>query len=1549
MSNPELEDATWATIAAENARRSNLATQGTQQQAQRLGELHNLYPSLPAGVKLSAAKANLTDEQVRQIALASVPVDTQPKKPKQKSWFERNVMSKVKTASRYGFAGLEFIPQTVVGGAAQIFDTDDSVNGWIISTDLGSLIANDEEAGDGFFIGGRAKELQSERVRRYRGTINGEAYTIGRGLAATFLEPDTVAYRTLSGMVDAGVALAIPIVPLAKAVGKGARLVEEGASLADEGLGLVGKGLTALSQTETGAEVISKYGAASRIVGKGSKEVTVTRATAEQRELLRQQVGIVGNSIDIEQTNRFFRTGFGRKIIQRTAETNDFAETHALWGGKLDPSTTMKLANAKTEEEVMASLLDVLGTQVTDISNVKGGRKVYMSLAQRNKIIDAIPISTQGVSRTFAKMPAHNINLFQAETPRDQIRQIDTVQRVLKLFKVAGPKLGEKGEVLLNDAGEVAVPDLAKDFINRAGELLLSKDETKIAEFYDDLLAEGKNSMVRFGTAPELVDELYKVHDGYVKGARKRTVDSAGNATDDGAYRRINGLPPDADARNYIGGTLSSEFAKNEFVVPDPRQVRRLTNNYNWLWVKNKKDPNLKSLDKAGQLRMPLSAASSFQEQVWRKYITATIGNFVRNTVDSQISIALSGKTGVSPFYHPFHWMSFVNHKVGQGTVTGKQWDVIGSVENIGDELVDYRNVTGDGLTAYYKDTLALRRRATRIGQFVPYERRLDKVDYAVARAHGDEIGKLNADWSTRRMAEGLSIDELFDLIQQGDKEAVRWFTTVKSRFKSGMEIWDAPSQSVVYQKIDMNVPGNLKRLMESNAERLGRITGGNTELLDVVAQGRLTKRVKLVGPKDKITGELKIGGRVQVTQKVFVNGKYVPTTFVGKVVDETRTAKGSTFKVEPFAFSEGDNTKELEELLRNKSIYMDPRMPKQVVGEIRNPQTTASNDVVDSLNLMVDKFYSFLYTKPIATLERSPAFRNLYYEWVEKLSTSLDEQSLNKIIDDISSRTNEPEKYLTPGLWKKLQDLKANPDKLYGTLNADEVSSFASGSALDEYKKTFYNAVERRNGTDVLRLISPFAQQQAEFFGRMARFFTVPVAGGALGYLPNPENFRKIQFAVENGREADPDGDGRGIFYKDPSNGRFSVDIPIVGGLTKMATGVSANLTLPLKGISPGLDYRPGLGPVMTMATSAILSDVPSQDWIRKFLLPYGERTDLSDAFVPSWITKVYEGVTGKTDGRFFANTYVETMQALSATGEYDLSNANEIDRLKNDARDKARIFAVLRGFTQFTGPASGDFNMKVVAKGGDYHTVGLSTALQALRENNPDTSALRFIEIFGDDAFMYLANKTTSEVGGLGASKEFGDFERNNPGLFSVYPEIGGFFGPAGTDFDFEVYTRQLKTGKRRRLTDDEIIDASQKSIGMAFYRDMKRYFGPKMNKDQRDYLANYKDQIIAKYPGFGKMNLDPEETNRNIGSLFDAAKRDDLQDNKVANAVNYYEQVRNAALQEANRRGFDSLKSPQLGDLHEYLEGYAETLVQQSPDFAKVYDRLLSQEFE
>lgn len=1527
MSNPELEDAIWATLAAEEERRKTFAATATPEQAARVGQLHTQYPALPGGVKLSAGKANLTDDMVKQIAMKSVPFSVDKKVKPKKSWFERNVMDKVKTASRYTMAGLEFVPQTVIGGAAQIFDKNDDINGWFISTDLGSLIANDEQAGSGFFIGGRAKELQSERVRRYRGEINGEAFTLGRGLASTFVEPNTLAYRLLSGAVDAAAALAIPSVPLAGTVGKVARVLDEGGD-AGKGFGIVGKGLSALNETEAGATAISKVANVSRTVGKGSKEVGLTRLNAEAREALRKDVGLLGEAVDIEQANRFFTTGFGRRIIQRTAETNDFAETHALWGGKLDPETTMKLANAKTEQEVMSSLLDVLGTEVTNIANIKGGRRAYQSLAQRNALIKGLPFG-EGVSRAFAKMPTHNINLFQAETPRDQIQQIETVDRALKLFK--------------------ADPAKRTEFINRAGELVVSKDETKIKEFYDDLSEEVKQAMVRNGTPKELADSLYKKIDEYTEGSKGFTADKLGYDTDDGLYRNMNGLPDDADARVFAGGTLTSEFGRHEFFIPDPKQVRRLTNRYNWLWVK--KDPNLENLGAAGQLRLPLAAAEAFQEQIWRKYITATFGNFVRNTVDSQISIGLSGKAGAaSPFLHPFQWMSFVAFNKGKGDLLGQDWNTVGSVENLGEALMDYRRTTGDIVAAYYKDPLAARRRAQRIGQFNRYERRLDKVDNAVARAHGDEIGRLNADWSTRTLASGKSIDEITQLIKDGDKDAVRWFNTVKSRTAKGMEVWDAPSQKMIYEKIDLEVPGNLKRYLEANHNRLQRVTGSHPELLDVVAQGRLTKRLEMVGPNDKIVGELKVGGRVEVTTSRKINGKVSKDTYVAKVVDETRTAQGSTFTVEPFAFDGlGDNTSKLESLLQTEDIYMAPGMPRYVVGEIRNPNTPAQNQLVKSMDKMLDAFHGYLYTKPISTLERSPAFRSIYYEWIDKLAISLDEASVNQIIDDISSRVDDPENYLTPGLWKKLQDFKANPDKLYGTLNADEVSSFASASSLDEYKKTFYNAVERRNGTDVMRLISPFAQQQAEFLGRMARFFTVPVAGGSLGYLPNTQNLRKMQLIVEGGREADPDGDGRGFFYKDPTTGQQSFSIPLTGNLTKMVTGVNAQLAMPLKGLSPGFDVRPGFGPVMTLANSAMLKDVPSNDWIRKIVLPYGEKNKISDAFTPSWVSKIYDGITGQSNGRFFANTYAETMQALASTGKYDLDNTNDRDRLLQDSREKARILVVLRGISQFTGPASGDFDIKVATEQGDVHTTGLAAALQSLRENNYDTANLRFIEIFGEDAFTYLSNKTTSEAGGLGASKAFGDFERSNTTLFRKYKDVAGFFGPTATEFDFEVYTRQLLSGKRRRLSPEEMLKASEKAIGLAYYRDMKEHLGTKLNKSQREYLARYKEQIIVKYPGFGEMDYDPTKTGRDIEMLFEAAKTDKLQENGVAKAVQYYEKIRNSALQEANNRGYNSLKSADLADLHQYISSYAEVLIQETPDFAKVYDRLLSQEID
>jgi hypothetical protein len=56
-----------------------------------------------------------------------------------------------------------------------------------------------------------------------------------------------------------------------------------------------------------------------------------------------------------------------------------------------------------------------------------------------------------------------------------------------------------------------------------------------------------------------------------------------------------------------------------------------------------------------------------------------------------------------------------------------------------------------------------------------------------------------------------------------------------------------------------------------------------------------------------------------------------------------------------------------------------------------------------------------------------------------------------------------------------------------------------------------------------------------------------------------------------------------------------------------------------------------------------------------------------------------------------------------------------------------------------------------------------------------------------------------------------------------------------------------------------------------------------------------------------------------------------------------------VRDAAIAEANNRGLTGLTGNAVADLREYLTNYAAAITDKYPEFARVYDRLLSQEVE
>jgi len=1501
----EEQDDIYNTLAKESSKRDLYVATATPQLAQRVGQIHSSYPGLAAGVKLSMAKAGFTDDQIARIypAASTAVIEQSVKEPKKESWFQRNVTNKAKTASRYGFAAANFPLDFVQGGLAQITDVDDSVSGWFISTDLGSLIANDEQAGSGWFMGDKAKELQAERARRYRGTVGGHAWTIGRGLSSVVFQPDTQAFNIMSGALDAAAALAVPIVPGGKAVKT-----------------------AILTASEAGKGGAAVRGAASALeaVGRGSTEIKASKIDASEVDDARKGI-IVGGSIDYESANKWFGSGQAQRVIDRTATTTDFAGVWDLWGRKIDPELALAMAKESDPDKIRLLLVDKLGQAkgLASTKDFRGGNKIYMSLGRRDKFMQSMPLGDK-VSKAYSKMPKRSVNLFQAETTADRINNLNALDSMLKLTEV--------------DAVT------RRTFLNRAGNLVVSKNPNAHAKFIDDLDVVMRDATEATGVNREIVDAIFDNYKSLRDDAARFDMDDNFDIADAGLYQRLyGGIDPNAADVSFAGPQLASEFGKHEYFIPDVRQLRRLTGSkINWIYTKQGKigDPNIDELRKAGQLRLPFAFVASAQENFWRPIITATIGNFTRNTIDSQLMIALSHRPVSSIIRHPFQYLTMLRKETGIADIYGRAFDEAPSANAESAAQEAHKFLTTTALNAHYKDPVMVQRKAKRLGTFTVRDRTIDSVG-DVARGHADEIGKLNADWAARTFANGATTQDIVNLIRTGNADAVKWYETMLQYYKDGRQTYNRVTGQWQRQTIDLVDDTNLAAVLDETATRVSRITGNNPALLEVVGQGKLAAQI--VDSGKIISGDPRVGSRV--IYKVGKRGKAE-----GEVIGINR-ATGEV-EIRPFAFRQGEATNDLNFLLRSDAVYKDPSMPKRVGGEVIDPRTPMNDQLKKSMDRIIDLWHGKLYNEPIAKLERSPIFKQLYHEWIDKLAVSLDSKSVDDIIADVTANATaagvKPERYMNEKIWNKLLDIQSGKIKNYGTITREELNAFASGQAIDEVTKMFYNAVERRNFTDSMRIISPFAQQWAEFAGRLGRTAFTPVSGGKL-YLPDVSVLRKGQLAVNGATEGDPDGNGRGFVYKDPTSGQWTFTFPLSGQLSKLLTGITAPINAPIKGIAMGLDYRPQLGPFATMAVSAIMPDSPSFDIYRTVLLPFGEKRGITESLAPSWFRKIYDGMTGYEGSAVFMNTYVETMQALASTGDYDTSNPDERDRLMNDAKRKAGYLSILRGISQFTGPAAGNFDQAVKAGEVDVYASELAKAFQEMKNQDYDSAVGTFIEVFGEDAFSYLANKTKSVTGGLEASEEFGVFERNNRGLFRQYKEVAGYFGPIGSDFDFAVYQRQLSEGSRVKLTPEQVLLSAESTIAMSYYRTMRANFPTTLNEQQRQYVAAYRGALQKKYKGYAQMQFDPNKLPRQILQLREAASLSDLDGNQAAEGVRYYMQVRDAALAEANNRGYSSLSSKDTSDLREYLSNYASAITKQYPEFARVYDRLLSQEVE
>lgn len=1650
-----LDPASNQTVLDKAAQPKTPTVIGSPQFADNLSRVKQRAGWLSPEVQVALAKAGATDAAIDAAGkLKAKQIATDQVSPVRKS-IKDQIYDNVKAGSRWATAALNFVPEYGQGALAQLFDKNDDVDGWFISTTLGSMIENPELRGEGFFASSDLMKKQAERARRYRGTVNGSAWTVGRGAANLVFQENTKPYRVASGVLDALFMLKIdPTTPVTKTV-------------------------KAFNRTRNMVPLLSKAD------------------IAPLREALEAEAGIthnlLGASVSGQKFLRFWdENARASSLVDELVEEKSLLKVWEKFDGELDNDVIVRLAGAQSRDEVVNVLAEGWVTEAgalrTDIRQYQAGAiRTSKAAAKLGEVVEKMPlVDSVRKSRWFQTLPEREI-IFNG-TADDQRKSMRNFIQYLRLNNTPEDELERFTEMAF------------KAFTTEG----TSAQKQAVVNVFN---AAVKSSLVRNGMDDDSANLIIKRAQDGIKQVRRFMMDRQANPTDGGMFRFISNqnhefLPQEeldnmleifgATEAGQIQGPLQIvELLDRTLILPDPREIRRATSNP-WLSklttaraaskrsvreIRRLKPDMKEAYEEAqreladiatrfpmaskmpddvagrvvelnetladsfetmkrrvnvGEQRASIEALDLIQNRLWKPLALATGGYVFRNTLDAQVRMALAGLN--SAISHPFEYISLVLGHSQKRSIMGESLLGYKTLDEIWDGMrqgLTIEEITKTNLTQFEKDLrtgLAFNMRQQGLVDSVDGSATLQKTnewnEASRVMPNGIELHTdgvidsgylIHADPLQKIAAEGLAVGQ--------DRQLV--IARIVGRIKSDKRLL-AEVEDIYYNGGKGRVvtgPEGIK----ANVEKMPKLSQLSQQELDLFL--RRHAELVVLGNVETQTGNIAdmqfMAAFNEIPETKFKNGRYVrvspqeteasmlrpvnpdETPRVGTLVQigEDRVGVITQLKdkeqlrvIDPFTEQEivlsdtfatvvpvtgekafGNIDEVIQKVSTNipvlrgasKARRMIERMPlwdeaqqtglpERVKRELYRLEATKEGGVLQHSAQAMDKFTNFffseLYGSASRVLDRSPTFRQYYFQTILEQADLLAPEEAQKILDDIAERAKAlkltPDEFLGEARLgtrrikgsPTLRALKAST-MTPGTAMASDLDDYARFVALQKTRELLYDASNRTNLEDALRIIMPFAPAWREVLMTYAAF----TKGNPVGTA------RSFQRLWSGATGSDPDNDGRGMFYKDPTTGQMMFMFPGSGTLAKILTGVNAPLEAPVKRFSQGINAYPSLGPMMQVAASW-LPDTPALDSVKEFLLPYGEKT-VGSAFnpTPQWIDKFAQAIradTGKLDN-VFGNTYVETLRALSASGEYDLDDPNSVNQLYKDGENKARILTMLRAASQFLGPTSGATEFKIPTKQGDQFVSALVKEFYDLQAKDYDTAVPKFLELYGDEVTLYVASKTRSLREGLEATKEFSDWERTNTDLLDQYPEVAAYLAPAGSEFNFTVWQRQLQAGERERLSDREIVQIAQERIGAAKYRAARRLIGPYPNETQKAVLAQYRESLHQQYPGFplraeftvGKFDNDIEE----LQNLVNDSR---VSGNNVAKTAAEYLSLRNQAIaayvaQGGKASGFAQAKA--ASGLRNALASIGDTLAQREPGFSRLWQRLLAQEVE
>jgi hypothetical protein len=1694
--------------------------------SEALGRLQTEAGWLSPDSKLALAKSGASQQAIDKAAelgarnLVDRNDPLAPENANTQNWFERNIYSKIKAASRWTIAGLDFIPEFIQGGLAQLFDDDDDIDGVIISTSLGTMLEDSDKAGEGFFLGGQAKINQAERARQYRGTVNGSAWTVGRQAANLVFLPNTKPYNIMSGIIDAAILVrfdptnvvtdGIKAVNLRKGgLGRvGYRVptqtAEEAATLRKavvEETGLVDPMSAGVFDQNRWFQWMTKSRRGSALVDDLWDRAAGSDRWKTRRAQLVDEVGEAeaARVVDRERSESL------TELVDRFTDRR----TGVL---KIDTDVLLDIHNARSREELLAIMSPLWslrsGSLPDDI------RKVQSMFG--GKVADRIGLTSIRKSKFFTTTPGSKIVV--GGNDLDNRKSVGTIRGWARTL---GFTPEEELEV---------VTKAVRSFSKKGA----PSDQNNLVEFFTDAIG---SALIRNGSDKNFVDFLKEDTRKFADALRLYYMSVDGKPTDKGfwAFVRNTDLVDDADelqgmldetldpnAKQFIASPLTMvEMLERTVYLPNIRELRRLTRSrfMNDLLAKagaegkerllpklttratpetvtrlakqteideiatqvnsaklaraeltkkiseaskngenvdslrsqwNELDDEIKGLNektreltsqgyvddeilvRRGRLRSPLALAEWYQQSLWKPLALATGGYTVRNTLDAQISMALLGFNSI--LNHPFKFIAIVTGKSARGTLIGE--DMMprimlpdGTVRKEGFagiiQKIRYGKAEFVDLSDELKDEMAFGLRQQNLMDAAE-ERMWDTgqwvaVDIAQSRPgwlravgqNGNQIFKdpymrlaaetfydaLTSGASNLAGARARAVARIVEAIKANKEN----YNTLRRAFENGLTIMDDYGRKTKWTSVNWDdvSPQEIDQILTQWAnrvvvDRVQQFVGGQTDLAFMLANNvvpvtnngvtakpfeALSRNLQKLSAGDNT---LRVGDKVQINDDQFgvitaLDDRPSNVRFVDDATGEVEEVLDRVATIQPIR---GDGSGGILEAFPNRRLSgpaqsLVEKMPvaglptERGVSQLGLPQKLKYEEIltegdpkglaktVKGMDDFTNWFFGRLYSSVSKTLDRSPLFRQAYYKNVAEKVDMLTTAEARKLVADISASAKQmglestrlgskEARYVgSKDVWEKIVAASKRTTGPEFGATIQELDDYAKFVALDTVKTALYNAAEKNNLEDAFRIVAPFASAWREIISRYGNFMrTNPV-----------KTYRQFQRVYTGLEGADPENDGRGFIYTDPVSGQRMFKFPASGVLMRALTGVDAELQAPVKQLSQGISWIPALGPYGQIAVSKLAPNTPQFTEIVNFLLPYGRTEQGSVIFdlTPGWVQKAIQALEAdpaNTETQFY-NTYIETVQAKAASGQYDLSQQADVEQLLKDSREAARVLMGFRALSQFFGPTAGTVDFQIPTAQTDQYVSLMMAEFYKMQAEDYDSAVPNFIEKFGDDAMIYISGKTRAVREGLEATSEYGDWELQNQGLLSAYPDVAAYLAPGGSDFSFGVWQRQKLTGERRTLTDREIIQLAQQRVGAAKYRALRLRAGAFPTEEQRNILRQYRQALSKQYPGFPAIaQFEVGKFPNQITQLEAAVNDPRAQKNPVAESVRQYLAVRNTLLERAREAGYvaNTLQGTKgLEQFRDYLASIGQSLIRSNPDFGRIYDRLLAQEVE